>query len=217
MGNKKKPRIRTIEECQKIIDAIYNFKETVDPIDNRASNKLAFLLGEYQVLKRVLDIYPNALHYGGQGHCDIIVPNPRIEIEVKTSTYKPSRAYKGLDNWGWTVETVKQQEKRKENEKPRFDWVIAVALDNETWKNPEFFIISWKEAIKNNRERPIKGLSNIKMRIELFKNEVDLKTAQTNTQDKKDPDMSPTHLEESLVKTPQQFQNWDVLLKRLSL
>ena len=166
------------------------------------------------MLKRVLGIYPNAEHYGGQGHCDIIVTNPHIEIEVKTSTYKPSRAYIGLDNWGWTVETVKQQEKRKENEKPRFDYVIAVALDNETWKNPEFFIIPWKEAIKNNRERPIKGLSNIKMRIELFKNEYDLNTAQKNTQGTNDPDMSPTNLEELLVKTPQQFQNWDVLSRK---
>jgi hypothetical protein len=214
MGNKKKPRIRTIEECQEIIDAIYAFKETVDPIDNRASNKLAFLLGEYDVLKRVLDIYPHAEHYGGQGHCDIIVPNPYIEIEVKTSTYKPSRAYIGLDNWGWTVETEKQKEKRKENKKPRFDYVIAVALDNETWKNPEIFIIPWKEAIKHNRERPIKGLSNINMRIELFKNEYDLNTARKNTQGTNDPDLSPTNLEELLVKTPQQFQNWDVLSKK---
>lgn len=210
MGNKKKPRIRTIEECQKIIDAIYNFKQTLDPIDDRASNKIAFLLGEYLVLKKVLGIFPNALHYGGQGHCDIIVPDPFIQIEVKTSLFKKSRAYKGIEGWGWTVETEGQENKRVGDNKPRFNHMIAVALDKETWGKQEFFIIPWKDAVDGNIVRPIKGLSNIRMRIERFQNESDLQKAHKMSHGT-NPYLGPTKLEEVLVKNPQQFQIWDIL------
>ena len=194
-------------DCNQMIKAILSFKSAVKGIDDKASNKLAYLLGEYYALQQILQRYPTAIHRGGQGHFDIEIKNPAIKIEVKTSTYKEDkRVYPGIWLWGWTVETSKQQTRRKKTGEKRFDYLITVSLD-ETWENPRFQIFSWKEAIDENPDIEIKGLSNIKKRIHLFQNSEDFQKARNIARQFPEKYREPSKLEEDIIENPKKFEN----------
>jgi hypothetical protein len=206
----------TTDECQIVIDAILDFKEKVYPVDKRASKELMFLLGEYYVLQKLCPTYPNAEHKGGQVHCDIIIENPHIEIEVKTSTLKnDKRIFKGeISIWGWTVETEKQQNKRisDKESKPRFNYVVCVALD-QTWRFPKYYVFSWKEAIINNNDVIKRAHANIKKRIHIFQNPADYKVAQDITKNLDNKSNEITELDEKISKDELHYlERWDRIL-----
>jgi hypothetical protein len=177
--------MNSLEKCKIVIEACIAFKNSVDIIEEneKLSKKVMSILGEYYVLRQLLSTeFPNAIHKGGHGSYDIEIPNkPPMKIEVKTSTLKQdSRIFKGkIWTWGWTVETKKQAEK-KDAKKPRFHYLVTVALDK-SWTQPEFYIFSYDETAKifclDYPDDKIPIHASISKRILAFQNRDDFENA----------------------------------------
>ena|SRR3989339_2106033 len=153
----------------KAIQAIMKFKRTFFRIDKeeKTSNKLCGLLGEYYVLRELNKRMAEPKHTGGQGSYDISLNNDEIKIEVKTSSLKNEGIYsKGISFWGWVV-------KWKTKKRINYDFLVAVALDK-NWK-PKFYIFTLKEV--QNSDVKISRYPSIEKAIQLFENKVAYKKA----------------------------------------
>lgn len=174
--------MESVGKCQSIIDACINFKNSVAMFDEKEklSKKILSVLGEFYVLRELLAYgFPYVTYKGGQSSDDLLIENPRIRIEVKTSTLKKdTRIFQGkIDVWGWTAETRNQMEKRMKNKHDtRFDYLVAVALDK-TWEQPNFYVFSYDETVTNSTlEYPLEKspiYPSIFKRIQAFQTQED--------------------------------------------
>lgn len=133
-------------------------------------------------------------------HCDIYLKTSKTRIEVRASLPKnegiyPKKPYL-IQFYGWTAL------KREENE-PRYDILICVAIDKETFKNPKFYLFDVDD-IKQLGEVELKRFKNVKKKIHLFIDEKSYKNAKLTK-----PKLV-TKYERYINENPNKFLNkWD--------
>jgi hypothetical protein len=192
-------------DYDRAIDTIISFKSQFEILDiepkkkEKVPKKLVSELGEFYVIRQLMQRFNDVEPKGGQAPYDIRVGDKRIE--VKTSLLKNDGLYdKQIQFWGWTVQRAGLKDKNK------FDYLIGVAL-NQTWNKPAFYIFTFEEAFTKNPDIKIKRYPSIRKKIHIFQNERDLSIA------KKASPLEVTDLECNIISNPFDYADqWNKIM-----